>query len=177
MGINRMKAFEKKIWLSSPTMHEEEQKYIKDAFDANWISTIGENINELEKKICEYMGCDYAVALAAGTAAIHMALKLTGVKQGDKVFCSDLTFAATANPIIYEKCQPVFIDSEYETWNMDPVALERAFEKYPDVMSVQQIREALKNDGYHGGICSTGQHMILFLVLCSQIIKGCAGCT
>lgn len=131
-----MKAFEKKIWLSSPTMHGEEQKYIQDAFVANWISTIGENINELEKTVCEYVGCDYAVALCAGTAAIHMALKLTGVKQGDKVFCSDLTFAATANPITYEKCQPVFIDSEYETWNMDPKALERAFEKYPDVKVV-----------------------------------------
>lgn len=139
MGINSMRKFEKKVWLSSPTMHGEEQKYIKEAFETNWISTNGQNVDELEKMVCEYAGCDYAVALSAGTMALHMALKLTGVKPGDRVFCSDMTFAATANPICYEKCEPIFIDSEYETWNMDPKALERAFEKYPDVKVVMAV--------------------------------------
>ena len=128
--------FDNKIWLSSPTMHGEEQVFVKEAFDTNWVSTVGENINKFEAEICEYMGFENAVALASGTSAIHMALKLADVKQGDKVFCSDLTFAATANPIIYEKCEPVFIDSEYDTWNMDPKALEKAFEKYPDTKVV-----------------------------------------
>lgn len=128
--------FDNKIWLSSPTMHGEEQTFVKEAFDTNWVSTVGENINRFEAEICDYIGCENAVALASGTSAIHMALKLADVKQGDKVFCSDLTFAATANPIIYEKCEPVFIDSEYDTWNMDPKALEKAFEKYPDTKVV-----------------------------------------
>lgn len=131
-----MKPFENKIWLATPTMHGEEQKYVKEAFDTNWITTLGENLNQLEKGVCEYMGCDYSVGLASGTAALHLALKLTGVKPGDKVFCTDMTFAATVNPVSYEKCEQVFIDSEYETWNMDPVALERAFEKYPNVKVV-----------------------------------------
>ena len=131
-----MKAFENKIWLASPTMHGEEQKYVQEAFETNWISTVGENLNQLEKSVCEYMGCNYAVALSAGTAALHLALKLTGVQAGDKVFCSDMTFAATVNPVTYENCEQVFIDSEYETWNMHPVALERAFEKYPDTKVV-----------------------------------------
>ena len=128
--------FDNKIWLSSPTMHGEEQAFVKEAFDTNWVSTVGENLNKFEAEICEYMGCNNAVALASGTSAIHMALKLADVKQGDRVFCSDLTFAATANPIIYEKCEPVFIDSEYDTWNMDPKALEKAFEKYPNTKVV-----------------------------------------
>lgn len=131
-----MKPFEKKIWLASPTMHGEEQKYVKEAFDTNWITTLGENLNQLEESVCEYMGCNYSVGLASGTAALHLALKLTGVKPGDKVFCTDMTFAATVNPVSYEKCEQIFIDSEYDTWNMDPVALERAFEKYPDVKVV-----------------------------------------
>ena len=131
-----IKPFEKKIWLSSPTMHGEEQQFVQHAFDTNWVSTVGENLNEFEKDVCKYVGCKYAVALASGTAAIHMALKLAGVEQGDRVFCSDLTFAATANPIMYEKCEPVFIDSEMDTWNMDPAALEKAFEKYPDTKVV-----------------------------------------
>ena len=130
------KPFEKKIWLSSPTMHGEEQEFVKEAFDTNWVSTVGANLNEFEKEICAKVGCQYAVALASGTAAIHMALKLAGVQAGDKVFCSDLTFAATANPIAYEKCEPVFIDSEYDTWNMDPKALEKAFEIYPGTKAV-----------------------------------------
>lgn len=131
-----LKAFDNKLWLASPTMHGEEQKYVQEAFDTNWVSTVGANINQLEKGICEYVGCKYAVALSAGTAALHMAVKLTGVKPGDRVFCSDMTFAATVNPVTYEKAIPVFIDEEYDTWNMDPVALERAFEKYPDVKVV-----------------------------------------
>lgn len=130
------KAFDKKIWLASPTMHGEEQAFVKEAFDTNWITTIGANINELEKGICEYVGCEYGVALASGTSALHMAVKLAGVKPGDKVFCSDMTFAATVNPVVYEGAEPVFIDSEYETWNMDPKALEKAFELYPEVKVV-----------------------------------------
>lgn len=130
------KAFDKKIWLASPTMHGEEQVFVKEAFDTNWITTIGANINELEKGICEYVGCKHAVALASGTSALHMAVKLAGVKPGEKVFCSDMTFAATVNPVVYECGEPVYIDSEYETWNMDPEALEKAFELYPEVKVV-----------------------------------------
>ena len=129
--------FEKKIWLSSPTMHNgDELKYVNKAYETNWMSTVGENINELELTICERVGCKYAVALSSGTAALHLAIKLAGVKPGDKVFCSDLTFAASANPIVYEGATPVFIDSEYETWNMDPEALEKAFKKYPNTKAV-----------------------------------------
>lgn len=131
-----MKAFENKMWLASPTMHGEEQEFIKEAFDTNWVSTIGANINELEKGICEYVGTGYGVALSAGTAALHMAVKLAGVQPGDTVFCTDMTFAATVNPIVYEKGVPVFIDSEEDTWNMDPEALKKAFEKYPEVKVV-----------------------------------------
>lgn len=131
-----MKPFEKRIWLASPTMHGEEQVFVKEAFDTNWVSTVGANLNELEKGVQEYVGCKACVALSAGTAALHLAVKLAGVKPGDKVFCSDLTFAATVNPVSYEGAEQVFIDSEYETWNMDPAALERAFEKYPDTKVV-----------------------------------------
>lgn len=131
-----LKVFESKLWLATPTMHGEEQKYIQEAFDTNWVSTVGENINVLESGICQYTGSRYAVALSAGTAALHLAVKLAGVKPGDRVFCTDLTFAATVNPVSYEKGVQVFIDSEYETWNMDPAALERAFEKYPDTKVV-----------------------------------------
>ena len=128
--------FEKKLWLSSPTMHGEEQEFVKLAFDTNWVSTLGENINKLEENICDYLGCDYAVGLSSGTSSLHLAVKLAGVKPGDIVFCSDLTFSASVNPVTYEGGIPVFIDSEYETWNMDPAALERAFEKYPDTKVV-----------------------------------------
>lgn len=131
-----IKPFEEKIWLSSPTMHGDEIKYITQAYETNWMSTIGENINETERLICEKVGCKYAVALSAGTAALHLAVKLAGVKAGDKVFCSDMTFDATVNPVVYEGGVPVFIDTEYDTWNMDPVALEKAFEIYPDVKVV-----------------------------------------
>ena len=128
-------AFEK-VWLSSPTMHGDELKYVTEAYETNWMSTVGANINEIEKQICKKVGCKYAVALSAGTAALHLAVKLAGVKPGDKVFCSDMTFDATVNPVAYEGGVPVFIDTEYDTWNMDPVALEKAFEIYPDVKVV-----------------------------------------
>lgn len=131
-----LRPFEKKVWLSSPTMHGEELKYITEAYETNWMSTVGENINEAENLICKKVGCQYSVALSAGTAALHMAVKLAGVKRGEHVFCSDMTFDATVNPIVYEGGIPVFIDTEYETWNMDPVALEKAFELYPDVKIV-----------------------------------------
>ena len=128
--------FEEKVWLSTPTMHGPELEYVKKAYETNWMSTVGENINEVEKLTCEKVGCKYAVALSAGTASLHMAVKLAGVKPGDKVFCSDMTFGATVNPVVYEGGFPVFIDTEYDTWNMDPIALEKAFELYPDVKLV-----------------------------------------
>ena len=131
-----MEPFEKKIWLSSPTMHGEELKYITQAYETNWMSTVGENVNEVERTAQEYIGCKHTVALSAGTAALHLAVKLAGVKHGDYVFCSDMTFAATVNPIVYEGGIPIFIDSERDTWNMDPQALEKAFELYPDVKVV-----------------------------------------
>ena len=131
-----IKPFESKVWLSSPTMHGPELEYMKNAFDTNWMSTVGENINEVEKMACRKVGCGYAVALSAGTAALHMAVKLAGVRPGDKVFCSDMTFDATVNPVVYEGGIPVFIDTEYDTWNMDPAALEKAFQLYPDVKVV-----------------------------------------
>lgn len=130
------KKFENKIWLASPTMHGEEMTYMKEAYDTNWMSTVGANINEVERQACEQIGCGYAVALSAGTAALHMAVKLAGIKPGEKVFCSDMTFDATVNPVVYEGGVPVFIDTEYDTWNMDPSALEKAFSVYPEVRVV-----------------------------------------
>jgi len=130
------KSQKSKLWLSSPTMHGEEMQYMKEAYDSNWMSTVGQNINEIERITAEKVGCRYAVALSSGTAALHLAVKLAEVKSGEKVFCSDMTFAATLNPVVYEGGVPVFIDTEYETWNMDPVALEKAFELYPDVKVV-----------------------------------------
>ena len=128
----------KKILLSSPHMSNEgyEQEYIKEAFDTNWIAPLGENVDKFEEEIANYANIESATALSAGTAAIHMALKALDVKRGDIVFCQSLTFSATANPIIYQDATPVFIDSEYETWNMDPKALEQAFEKYPNPKAV-----------------------------------------
>ena len=126
----------KRIYLSSPTMHGEEQKFVQEAFDTNWVAPLGPNVNEFEKEVAAYTGCKAAAALSAGTAAIHLALKLADVKEGDIVFVSDLTFSATCNPICYEKAIPVFIDSEPETWNMDPKALKKAFEKYPNPKAV-----------------------------------------
>lgn len=131
-----MSPFEKKIWLSTPTMHGEEIRYMTEAYETNWMSTVGENINEVERITCEKVGCKYAVALSAGTAALHLCVKLAGVKPGDKVFCSDVTFGATVNPVVYEGGEPIFIDTERDTWNMDPVALEKAFELYPEVKVV-----------------------------------------
>lgn len=147
-GDKVFEKFEKRVWLSSPTMHGDELKYMKEAYTSNWMSTVGENINEVEKKVCEYTGSKYAVALSAGTASLHLAIKAAGIKvygmpksganvlEDKKVFCSDMTFAATVNPVVYEGGEPVFIDSEYDTWNMDPKALKKAFEIYPDVKIV-----------------------------------------
>ena len=143
-----IKPFEKKVWLSSPTMHGDEQKWVNDAFAKNWITTAGENINEVERIVAERIGVKYAVALSCGTAALHLATKLAGEKlfgqakpncgtlQGHKVFCSDMTFNATVNSVAYEGGDPVFIDTEAETWNMSPKALEHAFELYPEVKLV-----------------------------------------
>ncbi|MBQ2785786.1 MAG: DegT/DnrJ/EryC1/StrS family aminotransferase [Oscillospiraceae bacterium] len=132
----RIKPFENKIWLSSPTMHGDELEYIKEAYETNWMSTVGQNINEAERITAEKIGCKYAVGLASGTAALHLCMKLAGIQPGMKVFCSDVTFAATVNPVVYEGGIPVFIDTEWDTWNMDPVALEKAFELYPEVRHV-----------------------------------------
>ncbi len=140
-----LKPFEKKIWLSSPTMHGDEQKWVDEAIRTNWVSTVGENINVVEEQVAEIIGRKYAVALSSGTAALHLAIRLAGEKlygrpaagsgslEGRKAFTSDMTFAATVNPICYEGGIPVFIDSEYDTWNMDPEALEKAFAIHPEV--------------------------------------------
>lgn len=126
----------KRIYLSSPTTYGEELTYIHDAFNKNWVAPLGENVNEFEKEVAAYIGCGHAAALSAGTAALHLAYILAGVKDGDTVLCQDLTFSATVNPIAYERANLVFIDSEKETWNMDPEALEKGFEKYPDAKVV-----------------------------------------
>ena len=133
---DNIKKFSDKVWLSSPTMHGPELKYMTEAYETNWMSTVGKNIDEVERMTCEQTGCKHAVALSAGTAALHMAVKLAGIKPGDKVFCSDMTFDATVNPVRYEGGEPVFIDTEYDTWNMDPAALEQAFRMYPEVKAV-----------------------------------------
>ena len=143
-----MKRSQNRIFLSTATMHGDEERYIKEAFDTNWVTTVGKNIDESERLIAEYIGCKYAVALSAGTAALHLATKLAGEKlygqpkpnegtlAGHRVFASDMTFDATVNPIAYEGGEAVFIDTEADTWNMDPVALEKAFEMYPEVRLV-----------------------------------------
>ena len=140
-----IKPFEGRIWLSSPTMHGDEQRYVDEAIRTNWVSTVGANINELERSMAEYIGVKYAVALSSGTAALHLATKLAaerlygqarpnaGTLAGKKVFCSDVTFDASINPVAYEDGEAVFIDTERDTWNMDPLALEKAFKLYPDV--------------------------------------------
>lgn len=142
---NNFEKFSQKVWLSSPSMYETSMRYVMEAYETNWMSTVGKNINEVERLICEKIGCKHSVALSAGTAALHMAMKLAGeelygkaeVGKGalfnKKVFCSDMTFDATVNPVVYEGGIPVFIDTEYDTWNMDPIALEKAFEIYPEV--------------------------------------------
>lgn len=126
----------KRIYMSSPTMHGEEQAFVQEAFDTNWVAPLGPNVNAFEKEMADYTGCGYAAALSSGTAAIHMALRLLGVKQKDVVFVSDLTFSASCNPIVYENGTPVFIDAEPDTWNMSPQALKRAYEKYPNPKAV-----------------------------------------
>ncbi len=140
--------FEKKIWLSSPTMHGDEQFWVDDAIRTNWVSTVGANINEVEAQLASYVGVKYAVGLSCGTAALHLATKLAGERlygqarpnhgtlEGKRVFCSDVTFDASINPVAYEDGEAVFIDTEYETWNMSPEALEKAFELYPDTKLV-----------------------------------------
>ncbi|MBO5910812.1 MAG: aminotransferase class I/II-fold pyridoxal phosphate-dependent enzyme [Elusimicrobiaceae bacterium] len=134
-----IKPFEKKIWLSSPTMHGDEQKFVQEAFDTNWVSTVGPHLAELEKTAAAYVGMPYGVALASGTSALHLAVKLAGIQPGENVFCSDMTFSATVNPVSYEKGRQIFIDSEYDTWNMDPAALEQAFKLYPDTRVVMLV--------------------------------------
>ena len=143
-----IRPFENKIWLSSPTMHGDELKYMQEAYETNWMSTVGKNINEVEAHIADYIGVKYAVALSAGTAALHLATKLAGEKiygqarpnegtlKSQKVLCSDMTFDASINPVAYEDGEAVFIDTEYDTWNMDPVALEKAFDFYPEAKLV-----------------------------------------
>lgn len=126
----------KRILLATPTMHGEEMKYIQEAFDTNWIAPLGKNVDCFEQEICEHIGVAHAAALSSCTAALHLALKLCGIQPGDPVLCSDLTFSATVNPVSYEQGVQVFVDSEYESWNMDPVALEKAFEKYPEARVV-----------------------------------------
>lgn len=156
---SKFKKFDKKIWLASPTMHGPEKKYMNEAYDSNWMSTIGENINQVEKTMSEKIGCKFAVGLSAGTASLHLAAKAAKVQRGEKIFCSDLTFAATVNPFVYEGAEPIFIDSEYKTWNMDPKALKKAFELYPEVKKVvlvhlygvpSQIDEIKKICNEHG---------------------------
>lgn len=140
--------FENKVWLSSPTMHGPEIEYVTEAYQTNWMSTVGKNINVVEEEIAKKVGVKYAVGLSCGTASLHLAMKLAGEKiygqpragvgavQGHRVFCSDMTFDATINPVAYENGEAVFIDTERDTWNMDPVALEKAFEIFPDVKIV-----------------------------------------
>lgn len=147
-GDKIFKKIDKRVWLSSPTMHGAELEYMKEAYATNWMSTVGKNIEEVEGLVSRYIGSKYAVALASGTAALHLAIKMAGIKaygiprpgtgvlDAKRVFCSDMTFAATVNPVVYEGGEPVFIDTEYDTWNMDPKALAKAFEIYPDVKIV-----------------------------------------
>lgn len=126
----------KKVYLSSPTMNGNEMKYIQEAFDTNWVAPLGKNVDEFEKELAAYVGAGHAAALSAGTAALHLAVRLAGIKQGDVVLSSSLTFAATCNPVCYEGGKLVFIDSEKETWNMSPEALEEGFRKYPETKAV-----------------------------------------
>ena len=145
--MTEIRPFEKKIWLSSPTMHGEEQQFVQEAFDTNWVSTVGKNIDCLEEAVAGYTGMKYGVALASGTAALHLCVKLAARRlypdalpgnalAGKKVFCSDMTFAASVNPVVYESGTPVFIDSEPDTWNMDPDSLKEAFDLYPETRLV-----------------------------------------
>ena len=146
--IKGIRPFDKKVWLATPTMHGEELKYMQEAYETNWMSTVGANINEVERITCEKIGCEYSVGLASGTAALHLAVRLAGERlygrpeaghgtlEGHRVFCSDMTFDATVNPVAYEGGEAVFIDTEPDTWNMCPEALEKAFAAYPEVRLV-----------------------------------------
>ncbi len=138
-----MERLEKRIPLATPTMHGNEIAYVQEAFDKNWVAPLGFNVDGLENEVIHYLTGDkgelHALALSSGTSALHLAIKLAGIKRGDVVFCSDMTFAATVNPVSYEGGRQVFIDSERETWNMDPAALEKAFEKYPDAKAVMLV--------------------------------------
>ena len=196
----------KKIYLASPHMSDEgyEQKYVKEAFDTNWIAPLGENVNKFEEELASYVGTKYAAALSAGTASLHLAMKLAGIEaygmpkvghgalEGKKVFCSDMTFDATVNPVVYEGGEPVFIDTEYDTWNMDPVALEKAFEIYPDTKvvvvahlygtpgkehGVPVIEDAAESLGslYHGQATGTFVDYGIFSFNGNKIITGSAG--
>lgn len=139
ISINKFQSFNNRIWLSSPTMHGEELVWMTDAYNKNWMSTIGENINEVERLMSAKIGCKNAVALSSGTAALHLAVRLAGIKRGDYVFCSDMTFSATVNPVVYEGGIPIFIDTEPDTWNMDPEALKKAFELYPETKVIVMV--------------------------------------
>ena len=143
-----MKKFEKKVWLSSPTMHGPEIEYVKEAYETNWMSTVGANINEVERLACEKTGCAYAVALSAGTAALHMAVKLAGVKPGDKVFCSDMTFDATVNPVVYEGGIPVFIDTEGAGGNGRADSLDAETR----TLVCEAFCRTIENAGYTAGV-------------------------
>ncbi len=187
--------FEKKVWLSSPTMHGEELYYVQEAIETNWVSTVGKNINELEKMTAEYLGMEYAVALSCGTAALHMCMKLAAERinpggkpgnslAGQRVFCSDITFDASVNPIVYEGGVPIFIDTEMDTWNMDPVALERAFEIYPDVKLVVLVHlygvpakmdEIVKICREHGALLVEDAAEALGARYDGQIVSGMCG--
>lgn len=133
MPMDNIVPFEERVWLSSPTMHGDELRHVTEAYETNWMSTVGANIDIIEREIPDLIGCEYAVALSSGTSALHLAMKLVGVRSGDEVLCSDMTFSATVNPVVYEGGVPVFVDSEYETWNMDPAALEKAFGLHPNI--------------------------------------------
>lgn len=191
----------KKIYLSSPHMGGSEQKYVQQAFDTNWIAPLGENVNLFEKEIAEYVGISSAAALSSGTAAIHLALKAADVGRGDIVFCSSLTFSASANPILYEQAIPVFIDSEADSWNMDPAALEKAFCDFPHPKAViavdlygqsadmKPIRELCRKYGavliedaaealgtvYHGKKCGTWGDFGIFSFNGNKIITTSGG--
>lgn len=146
--MKKIEPFKQKVWLASPTMHGEELEYVTEAYNTNWMSTVGKNINEVEKIAAEKSEVKYAVGLSCCTAALHLCCKLAGERlygkpaishgalEGRRVFCSDMTFDATLNPVVYEGGIPVFIDTDRDTWNMDPVALEKAFEMYPEVKLV-----------------------------------------
>ena len=137
--VKDIKPFKDKIFLASPTMHGDELKYMTSAYESNWMSTVGENINEVEKEVASLIGREHAVALSTGTSALHLAMRISGITRGTKVFCSTLTFAATVNPVVYEGGVPILIDSERDTWNIDPEILEEAFDKYPDVKHVVAV--------------------------------------